>query len=806
MNKKFIFSGYNTGKTTKRGWNISLDVLYEKTKESKKLREETLEIRASYACYKEAKARWEELCAKENCEQEIINAAEKGMKDWEKKYKEAKVQLPIITVHASFPEGRKDTDPHTYYNTILTDIDHVSEEQINELMFHLKKLPFILFVCRSVRGEGIHILSYVEVEGNIKDDNFKDVFEATTRIVEYILNIEVDRSVSSISRCMFLNHDEQAYYNPEATPLNVDATLWLKKNNSINFNIESSMNKREQLAAYLDVADPHLDWSAGNRHSTVVSLASSLNKAGFDVEDVVEECTSRYAQADFDADEIEKTVRDIYNRYSSEHGINQKSPQPQKDKGTKGHKDIVQDNDDDFVDEDEILSTQCPEIENAKRLIPDYFWDYIIPKKRGRDIRFVALISLLVAVGTIFRKVRCLMRDAEIVKGKLFFLVSGPAASGKSCIGKGHDFFLTHAKKIEKESREEIRKKEEEYNKWKKCQKDCKEEDCGCGAEPVIPKEIRINLSPNISASKLIHTLANNLDFSSLLYTTELDCNLDIKDSPLSPVLRLGYEHESVSSYTHMHGDVCVDAPEITMLVAGTPAQVVHFLKTKENGLASRFLTSYLPVSKYRKLADEPHLDYDIYMAQKEAFERRAETFSQYAMNADLVFELTPRSQDAIDDHILEMIERYASFASDELTGFIMRLTKMNVSMAMALATFGLYEQNSNTRRHDIPDDIIDTVLTWNPYFIEQHIRLLSDLPGNPVNKDSNEIECAHIFSKLPCDFTFAEARNIFSKHMNVSTKTVGRKLKMWVEAGKLNAYKKGHYSRTDCSETSIGA
>lgn len=236
MHKKIIFSGFNNGKATKRGWYISLDVLYKKTKVSKELREKTLDIRESYACYNEAKARWEELCAKENCEQEIIDAAEKEMKDWEKKYKEAKVLLPIITVHASFPEGRKDADSHTFYNTILTDIDHIPEERINELILHIKKLPFVLFACRSVRGEGLHILSYVEVEGGINDNNFKDVFEATTRIVEYILNIEVDRNVNSISRCMFLNHDENAYYNPEATPLNVDTALWLERNNSNNLN------------------------------------------------------------------------------------------------------------------------------------------------------------------------------------------------------------------------------------------------------------------------------------------------------------------------------------------------------------------------------------------------------------------------------------------------------------------------------------------------------------------------------------------------------------------------------------------
>lgn len=540
--------------------------------------------------------------------------------------------------------------------------------------------------------------------------------------------------------------------------------------------------------------------SDGNRHSTIVSLASTLNKAGFDRDDVVSEFTSRYVQSGFDAEEIESTVRDVFHRYSSEHGTNRKSQQSNKDKGTKGHKDIVQDNNDDFVDEDEILQTKCPEADDVRDLIPDYFWDYIIPKNRDNNTRFVVLISFFVAVGAIFRKVRCLVRPNEIATGKLFYIVSGPAASGKSCIGRAYEIFRIHADKIESESQEEVQKGKEAYKNWKMCLKKCKEEDCGCGAEPVIPEQIRIKLSLNISSSKLIHQMGHNLDFPSLLYTTELDSNLDMKDNPLTSPLRAGYEGEPISSHTHMHGDVSVDKTSMAILAAGTPAQLVNFLKNKENGLASRILISYLPESGYRKLVDEYNMDYDTYMAQKEAFKGRAQTFSQYATNAKLTFELTTKSQQAIDACVEEITKRYAIFGSDELTGFIWRSVKMNVNMAIVLTTFGLYEKGISTGRHAIPDEIIDKVLCWIPYFIEQHIRLLSDLPDTPINKDSNEIKYAHIFSKLPCDFTFAEACNIFSKHVDVSTKTVQRVLKKWVKAGKLSSAQK-HYFRTDCSE-----
>lgn len=98
------------------------------------------------------------------------------------------------------------------------------------------------------------------------------------------------------------------------------------------------MKEKDNLVAYLNAADSNLNWSVGNRHSTLISLASVLNKAGFDEEDVVAECTSRYAQSDFDTDEIEKTVRDVYRRYSSEHGKTRSLLPPKRTKGQKDTK------------------------------------------------------------------------------------------------------------------------------------------------------------------------------------------------------------------------------------------------------------------------------------------------------------------------------------------------------------------------------------------------------------------------------------------------------------------------------------
>lgn len=234
MENNFKMSLYNNGKAARRARDISMDELYWLVKEDEGLKMKTREIRSLHAQWQEVKAAWDSMCADEFCSQEERDAVRDEKVKLEKEVKEKKPGLPVITAHGYFPEGRKDKDPHTFYNTILTDIDHITKEQIDELMPRIKKLPFVVFACRSVRGGGIHILSRVEVKDGINDDNFKDVWVKTTLIVEGRLNVEADESVKSISQCMFLNHDAEAYYNPDAIPFDLNPYFKLK-NFSDNF-------------------------------------------------------------------------------------------------------------------------------------------------------------------------------------------------------------------------------------------------------------------------------------------------------------------------------------------------------------------------------------------------------------------------------------------------------------------------------------------------------------------------------------------------------------------------------------------
>lgn len=560
------------------------------------------------------------------------------------------------------------------------------------------------------------------------------------------------------------------------------------------------MDTKEFFTKYCDAADPHLNWNKGNRHFALVALATNANKAGFDENIVTDECVNRYAESDFDEKEIRETVSDIYRRYSSDHGSNQKAFTPKTDKKTKGQIDTSKEREEEPFDEEDILNTPCPDISKAKKYIDDNIYGWVIDSQSGRVIQMAAFCALMVSMGATMKNVKCRLLKKEVVGTTLFFVINGAAASGKSCIEPCRNFIRGYAQEIENKSREEIRQQEEAHKAWEKCLKKCEEEDCGCGAEPVIPMEKSIELSLDVTPSRLKTQIVDNGDTPLYLATSELAANMNTKEVSLSPILRMAYSGEPIMYQTHKWGNKKNYHPKLAFLGAGTPEQVVDLYKNKEDGLTSRTSFINLPDSTYKPLGTDDDFDFHIYEAEEEAFERRALTFHHYAASIMIDFILTKKSRQFFDNYFIEAEKHYAPFASDALTSYQRRLRSMDTALAMILATSDHFNNNKGSGTYEIPDEIIELVISWNDFLIEQHIRVLNMLPEPQVNKDSNELKYPELLKKLPCEFTCKEACQIAKSIIEISDRNLRRVLNKWKDHNLLT--KRGKtFHKVDCQK-----
>lgn len=728
--------------------------------------------------------------------------SEEAVKAAREEYREYKLKnFPMITVHACFTGGgRKQTDPHTYYGHVLIDVDHISEEKTAELRDVAWRDRCCSFFSRSVSGQGVHAFIPVTLQGEeMNDANFKEIYRAAAFLIGYYWNAEVDHAVGSISRTMFLNHDAEAFYKPEATPLDVTTPVWLERVWR-NFNSLISFNNMENLKKYLDEADAHLNWSEGNRHATLVSLAGTLNKAGFDAEDVLHICCARYIQNGFDRREIEETVRDIYKRYPEQHGVN---GQQQMDKTTNGHivsyktsQEISAESLEEACDDpDMLLKTPVPDVEAFRPYMLDNTFDYIVDNRKPREIQFVSLMSAITAMGAIIPNATCWLDRREGANPYIFFNVVGAQASGKSAIEIGRIIFSAHAQKIEAENRMEIEKQKAAKKAWEKREKKCKDEESSAGPEPKEVPQVKLLLSPNISKNKFIWQLQNNGDYPTFLYTTEIGNVLDTREYRLTDAFRQVLEGESLSSHTIINGDHGVRQSKVAMLFAGTPQQQALFYRNKEDGLTSRTLFCFIPSLPYIGLSDFVEEDGSLSPSQREEIlKRRVLSFSAYFTGKNIDMKLDHQGRKMLDDYFSIAEQRYGEFASDSFRGAVKRLRKNNVRIAMILTAIQMCNENqAYTGSVVIPHDILSLVISLNDFFLEQQIRALDLLPEIPII-GGKEMQHAAVYNALPSSFTSAEAIKIFTQMTGMSAKSATRWLKLLREVKKLRKHGRTYY------------
>lgn len=405
-------------------------------------------------------------------------------------YDKIKKGMPAISVHACFPKERRLDSEHSLSGAMMIDYDHLAPEAKSGLIERCKELPYVVMICESLSGQGVHLLVAYKKE-SMDEERFKRCYDALCVYLEIYAKEAPDRACKDIARLMIINHDPEAYFNPEAIPLDFSEVI-----NINNLNHEFMLNNEfDLLDRYLSQVDRDLSLQEGSRHMTMVSLVSNLNQAGFPENEVASVLPARYAQTGFPEEEIANIVHDVYDRYSAQHGANRKSFECHKDKWTGGQIAPARDNQEDEAepDEDEILMTACPDVENLRDYIPECFLDAFIDKADSKENQFATACVLLTALGATMSNLTVRTRREEFPPF-LFVAIIGEAAAGKSVPLRSIWLYRIHADRVESKDKLERDKTEADYKKWKACVDKCKEEDCGCGTGATTDESSRIIL------------------------------------------------------------------------------------------------------------------------------------------------------------------------------------------------------------------------------------------------------------------------------------------------------------------------
>lgn len=222
-------------------------------------------------------------------------------------------------------------------------------------------------------------------------------------------------------------------------------------------------------------------------------------------------------------------------------------------------------------------------MEMGRRLIDKHIY-YRLPEElikltehfdsREKDI---VLLSCLGALSNCLPNVYGIY-DGDTMYPHLYLMVIAPAASGKGVMNYARLLIEPIHDKIFNDSK----------NEYLECQKESKKN------ETELCPEVKVKILPaNISSAEM-HSFLDSSEHGLLIMESEADTmsNMLKNDwSNYSDVLRKAFHHEPIS-ISRKTEKVFVDIkePKLSMVVSGTPDQLKPLIKSRENGLFSRFM------------------------------------------------------------------------------------------------------------------------------------------------------------------------------------------------------------------------
>ena len=211
----------------------------------------------------------------------------------------------------------------------------------------------------------------------------------------------------------------------------------------------------------------------------------------------------------------------------------------------------------------------------------------------GREKDIVLLSSLVVISGllpNVYGKY-----DKKNVYANLYLLIIAPPASGKGVMNFSRGWGQSIHEKIISESRKIIAESKKSSNKKDKSK---------------VTPPFRTKFIPaNISNAEL-YVMIKNAHHGGIMIESEADTlsNMFKQDwGNFSDVLRKAFHHETISisrKFENIYEEIY--KPRLSLILSGTPDQILPLVQSKENGLFSRFMYyTFDEIAPWKDVFDE---------------------------------------------------------------------------------------------------------------------------------------------------------------------------------------------------------
>ena len=637
-------------------------------------------------------------------------------------------------------------------------------------------------------------------------------FEQVRAMIEKDLpGVTVDISGKDANRGCFASYDPDAFYKEVAEVVHVpQETVPVAKKAPA---VRASSYPDNSLSNYIDKFEANNPFAGGGRHSFVLKLASALNSAGFDENEVMAECLRRYVEPGFAEKEIRGIVADVYRRYRSSHGSNPWCPPT----ASTGQKSLTSVTSLTPISENPTTEGESPlgfDIDPDEVGLP-HFDRVVIDRFPGllSDVLKVAaddreydlmLLSSLTVLSTVMPGVSGMLKK-QLYKPPFYTLIIGPSGSGKGCINvvrkladPWQDYIFDISKAMVKEY-EEQKELSDNYKAQVRAAKGKKP--VGLPPEEPVPVcQKRLHMSGYTTTARMIEQLDVNSPYASFLYETELESvnNTIMQDfGGYSYVLNQAFQHERIGCSSKTNGTSFIEFPELGFLATGTPGMLLKLIPSTESGLYSRLL-----IYRITGRADyQPLTSVDDTMCSVRYFERLGQRVLDMAVHLEksptfVVF--SDKQRKRLDRYFEREYNNVRVFGNDDVASVVLRHRLIIFRIAMTLTGIRKGETKSTAEEIEILDDDFDIAFHIGTRCLSHSLLVSTSLKHSDTNQRHKLPDAqVDLFDVMPDEFKTSDIIDEAGVR-GISRSSVFRMLKKAQEYSLVVLVSTGYYRKTE--------
>ncbi len=315
------------------------------------------------------------------------------------------------------------------------------------------------------------------------------------------------------------------------------------------------------------------------------------------------------------------------------------------------------------------------------------------------------------------------------------------------------------------------------------------------------PKQRLVFLPANSSSTAIYSALSANEE-QGLIFETEGDTlassfGQDFGD--FSDGLRKAFHHESISYLRRGDSEyVNIKKPRLSVVLSGTPQQVVRLMTSVENGLFSRFLFYCLDkevrwIDVFDEGDGEPLECYYNKLGQQ-----FLEFYHELQRKPRIKIILSPRQRETFNCSFERLLFDLNALFGEETKASVYRLGTSTFRIAMILTALRIMEDRHFSRQRFCRDDDFEIAMTISDRLQHHMLRVIKELPTSAKKTvHGNVMETVRyqaFWDSLPEEFD-AQCFKTVAQKVGLSVPTAERYIRQWLKT-RLDKIQRGQYRK----------